>query len=207
MNVIRKNLKWIILVLCLLVFINLATGVFHDDFMQIDIWGDEMVSYLRCDFMTAIAKFITNFGGALCLVSILVSSFIFFKNKKVGGLIALNLIIITVLNLVIKEIIHRPRPTGFRLIEEFGYSFPSGHSMVSGAFYGFIIYLVYKYVQDKKLKIFLIFSLSLLILLIGVSRIYLGVHYTTDVIGGFLISLAYLVIYTSIVMKFILKKD
>ena len=93
----------------------------------------------------------------------------------------------------------RPRPIEFRIIDENGYSFPSGHSMVSAAFYGFLIYLIYKNIKNKYLKWGLITILSLLIIFIGISRIYLGVHYTSDVLAGFLISISYLIIFTSLI--------
>ena len=84
------------------------------------------------------------------------------------------------------------------IIEESGYIFPSGHSMASMAFYGFIIFLVWKYVKTNKKWIYTI-VLSLLILLIGISRIYLGVHYASDVLAGFILTLAYLIIFTAII--------
>lgn len=67
--------------------------------------------------------------------------------------------------------------------------------MVSMAFYGFLIYLIYKNVKNKYIKVISILLLSTLILLIGASRIYLGVHYASDVIGGFLIAISYLILY------------
>lgn len=70
--------------------------------------------------------------------------------------------------------------------------------MISMAFYGFLIYLIYKNIKNKYFKWVLIVLLSLLILGIGVSRIYLGVHYTSDILAGFLISISYLVIYIKI---------
>ena len=79
--------------------------------------------------------------------------------------------------------------------------------MVSMAFYGYFIYLTFKYLKNKKLKVLLITFLSILIILIGITRIYLGVHYTSDVIAGFLISICYLIIYTSLVKKYILEKE
>lgn len=75
--------------------------------------------------------------------------------------------------------------------------------MVGMAFYGYLIYLIYKYVNNKSLKYTLITILSALIIIIGTSRIYLGVHYTSDVIAGFLISISYLVVYTSLTKRFI----
>ena len=88
------------------------------------------------------------------------------------------------------------------MVNENGYSFPSGHSITSMVFYGYLIYLIYRYVDNKNIKVSLIIFLSLLILMIGFSRIYLGVHYTSDVLAGFLISVAYLILFVSIVNKF-----
>lgn len=113
----------------------------------------------------------------------------------------INLISITILNQILKYVVQRPRPTEFRIIDESGYSFPSGHSMVGMAFYGFIIYLIYHYVKNKYVKWTLCTILTVLIPLIGISRIYLGVHYTSDVIGGFCVSISYLILYTKIVSK------
>lgn len=195
-----KNLKWIILFICIIGFLLLAEDVFHKEIMTGDIIGYEFVSnYLISDFATPVAKFITNFGGAICLIGTAIFLFIVIKNKKIGISIVCNLGIITILNQLLKRILQRPRPEKFRIIHESGYSFPSGHSMVSMAFYGFLIYLIYKNVKNKYLKWTLITILGLLIISIGISRIYLGVHYTSDVLAGFLISISYLIIYTGII--------
>ena len=205
---IIKNLKWIILFICLIGFLALAEDVFNKEIMKGDIIGYKMVStFLISDFATPIAKFITNFGGAIFLVIATITLFIVIKNKKIGISILSNVAIVTVLNQLIKRILQRPRPTEYRIIEETGYSFPSGHSMVSMAFYGYFIYLIYKYVKNKYVKWISISLLSLLICAIGISRIYLGVHYTSDVLGGFLISISYLIIYISAANKFIIEKE
>lgn len=205
---IAKNLKWIILFICLIGFCTLAEDVFNKEIMKGDIIGYKIVStFLISDFATPIAKFITNFGGAIFLVIATITLFIVIKNKKIGISILSNVAIVTVLNQLIKRILQRPRPTEYRIIEETGYSFPSGHSMVSMAFYGYFIYLIYKYVKNKYVKWISISLLSLLICLIGISRIYLGVHYTSDVLGGFLISISYLIIYISAANKFIIEKE
>ena len=199
---IKKNLKWVVLFICLVGFLALTEDVFNKEIMQGDIIGYKIIStFLISDFATPIAKFITNFGGAIFLVIATITLFIVIKNKKIGISILSNVAIVTVLNQLIKRILQRPRPTEYRIIEETGYSFPSGHSMVSMAFYGYFIYLIYKYVKNKYIKWISIVLLSILICSIGISRIYLGVHYTSDVLGGFLISVSYLVIYISAVIK------
>ena len=203
---IIKNLKWIILFICLIGFLALAEDVFHKEIMKGDIIGYKIIStFLISDFTTPIAKFITNFGGAIFLIILTITLFILIKNKKIGLSIILNLIVITGLNQILKYILQRPRPTEYRLIEETGFSFPSGHSMVSMAFYGYLIYLIYKYVKNKDLKWISIVLLSILICSIWISIIYLGVHYTSDVLGGFLISLSYLIVYTLIVNRYLLE--
>lgn len=200
---IIKNLRWIVLFICLVIFLDLAEDVFNKEIMNGDIIGYKLVStFLISDFATPIAKFITNLGGAIFLITLTISLFILIKNRKVGISIFSNLVIVTVLNQLLKNILQRPRPTEYRIIEETGYSFPSGHSMVSMAFYGYLIYLIYKYVKNKYIKWISIVLFSILICSIGVSRIYLGVHYTSDVLGGFCISISYLVIYISAIKKF-----
>ena len=201
---IIKNLRWILLFICLIGFFAIAEDVFNKEIMQGDIIGYKLIStYLISDFATPIAKFITNFGGAIFIITLMITLFILIKDKKIGLSIFLNLVIATTLNQLLKRILQRPRPTEYRIIEETGYSFPSGHSMVSMAFYGYLIYLIYKYVENKYIKWTLIVLLSILICSIGISRIYLGVHYTSDVLGGFLASISYLVIYISAVNKFL----
>ena len=201
-ELIKKNLKWVVLFICLVGFLALAEDVFNKEIMYGDIIGYKLIStFLISDFVTPIAKFITNFGGAIFLSIATVMLFLLIKNKKIGLSIISNIVIITVLNQLLKRILQRPRPTEFRIVEEKGYSFPSGHSMVSMAFYGYLIYLIYRYIKNKYVKWTLITILSILICLIGISRIYLGVHYTSDVLGGFLLSISYLVIYISAVIK------
>ena len=201
---ITKNLKWIILFICLIGFLAIAEDVFNKEIMDGDIIGYKLVStFLISDFATPIAKFITNFGGAIFLITLTIVLLVLIKNKKIGISIFSNLVIVTILNQLLKAILQRSRPTEYRIVEETGYSFPSGHSMVSMAFYGYLIYLIYKYVKNNYIKWISIVLLSILVCSIGISRIYLGVHYTSDVLGGFLISMSYLVIYISAVNKFL----
>ena len=102
-------------------------------------------------------------------------------------LIIFATLVSSVVNLIIKNIIRRDRPDKINwLITESNFSFPSGHSMMATVFYGFLTYLLYRSKLNKSVKIIILIMVLFLILLIGISRIYLGVHYTSDVIGGFL---------------------
>jgi len=144
---------------------------------------------------TANMIFISYLGSATVLITLAIAFIFLLKNKKDARCIALNLVLVFLLNRILKFIVARPRPGLLRLVPEDGYSFPSGHAMVSMGFYGFLIYLIYKKLKNKKVKYPLILFLSLLILFIGISRIYLGVHYFTDVIGGFIIAIIYLKLF------------
>ena len=204
---IKSNYKWIICFICIVLFLALTEDVFNHEIMNGDIIGYNFISkYLISDSLTSIVKIITFFGSATCLLPLTIILFILIKNKKIGLLIGTNLVVVTIINQILKFILQRPRPTEYRIINESGYSFPSGHSMISMAFYGFLIYLIYKNVNNKYLKLSLIVLLSILIVMIGISRIYLGVHYTSDVCAGFLISISYLIIFINMTSKIINKK-
>ena len=202
-----KNFKWIILFMCLLMFFAILEDVFEKEIIKLDILGYGLISTLISNNITPVAIVITNLGGAITLIGLTIIFLLVIKNKKISLSILLNLGISAFLNILLKNIIQRPRPDEFRLISETGYSFPSGHSMVSMAYYGYLIYLIFKFVKNKKLKTFLITILCILILSIGISRIYLGVHYTSDVIAGFVLSISYLIIYTSIIKKYIIERE
>ncbi len=161
-----------------------------------------LVVSLMSKNLTAIMIFISHLGSAVTLITLTIGLVILQKNKKQSKLIPLNLILVFILNRILKLIIARPRPSILRIVPENGYSFPSGHAMISTGFYGLLIYLIYKNIENKKIKNPLIIGLGLTILLIGISRIYLGVHYATDVMGGFVIGIIYLIIF----IKYIYKK-
>lgn len=95
-------------------------------------------------------------------------------------------------NTALKLLFNRPRPSGEHLVSAGGTSFPSGHSMGSMLLYGTLILLLPRFIKNKTICLISQFILGLIILTVGTSRIYLGVHYPTDVLGGFLMGFAWL---------------
>jgi undecaprenyl-diphosphatase len=107
----------------------------------------------------------------------------------------------TVLLFLLKYIFQRKRPLNPLLEQARGLSFPSGHAMMSFTFYGLIIYMVWKKVRNPILRMVLITILLLIILFIGISRVYLKVHYASDVIAGFCLGLMWLVLCSFLLDK------
>lgn len=117
------------------------------------------------------------------------------KNRKIALLISIAMIIDAGIVYIAKHIVRRERPNTKRLVEEKGYSYPSGHTFSATCFYGLCMYLIITSNINIIVSIILIISLISLIITIGISRIYLGVHYFSDVIGGFLLSTSYVCLY------------
>ena len=208
MIIIKKNrIRWIIFGLCLILFITIMIFVVIKKDLYIDEYVYSLISKLRSSDMTNIIKIITNIGGTIIITVVTILSLFIFRNKKINICIILNLLGIFILNnVLIKNIIARGRPSGINIIEENGYSFPSGHTAISTVVYGYLIYLIYNYVSNKKLKYVLISILSIIILVVGLTRIYLGVHYTSDVLGGYLLGISYLIMFTYVTRNYIKEK-
>jgi undecaprenyl-diphosphatase len=129
-------------------------------------------------------KNVTRLGNVFTIIIVII--LLFFALKKVNKMRIKMIITIgstVLLNLILKFIIRRPRPDHIKLIKQGGYSFPSGHAMISVALYGFLIYAVNKMIKNKILKICLTVILTIIIISIGLSRIYVGVHYPSDILA------------------------
>lgn len=95
---------------------------------------------------------------------------------------------------VFKPIIARPRPDiSLHLISQGGYSFPSGHAITTMAVYGLLFFIIKDNMENRKKKILLMILTGFLAFAVGLSRIYLGVHFATDVLGGWLAAVAVIV--------------
>ncbi len=201
MKKFREHWKPIIFSVSVFIFIAIVVLFLRDDIPIFDTFVYNIVSSVKCKPVTFIAKILSFLCSTWFLIIVTVLCMIFMKNKKKAFYIALNILLCVLLNQALKFLFLRPRPEDINLIIENGYSFPSGHSMVSLAFYGFFIYIIYHMRIKRKKRIIYCILLALLTLLIGLSRIYLGVHYASDVLAGFSLSMAYLIVYIKVFYK------
>lgn len=206
-NKYKEYIKYTILILCSVIFAIFTYKVVADKTIYID---SIVYNYISNNIInknrTEIVKVITNITSPIMVIITFLILVLAIKDKKIKISLVINLLGITIINNLIKVIIARPRPEINKLVTETGYSFPSGHSITSMVFYGYLVYLTYKYINNKKIKIPLIIFLILLIPTIGLSRIYLGVHYTSDVLCGFLLGIIYLILFISISKKYLERK-
>ncbi|MHC5246876.1 phosphatase PAP2 family protein [Enterococcus sp. LJL90] len=139
---------------------------------------------------------ITQFGNAITVIILaLAIVFVLVRGKKYLQTLwlAANLILISgIANPLLKLFFNRQRPTLEHLVTETSLSFPSGHAVTSVILYGTIIFILPTILEGKKITRLLQILLGILILLIGASRIYLGVHFPSDILGGYMLGLAWL---------------
>ena len=168
MDFIKCSRKYIFVLIILGLTFSLINYSFSDFILLLDESVSNFVQdNLVSSGLTNFFKIITNVGDVYFFSAFILLFFLVVRNS-----------------VIFKNVYRRERPL-FNLIEKpSDFSFPSGHTMCSVAFYGFVIYLVSKYIKNKVLRCFLYFLLVLIMLIIGFSRIYLNVHFTTDVIGG-----------------------
>ena len=195
-----KN-KNILLISLIIFFIFITTLVISNKISFIDSSVYNFLISFKNDRLTNFFRFITKFSNVAFLVIFVLIVLLILRNKD-AVFVIFNLIFLRLLNYVIKIIIKRDRPNILRLIKIGEYSFPSGHAMISMGVYGYLIYLIYKKIKNPYIKYLGIIILSLLIILIGISRIYLGVHYFSDVVAGYTLSLIYLIIFIRVRRKY-----
>ncbi len=171
-----------ILISFITVFVCLGKTINFDEKILLKI------SMIRNENLTKVMILISELSSYLFITFLTIFlSIIFFKERYYIYFIINSLGVVTI-NTIFKFLVNRTRPEMFMIINESGKSFPSGHAMISLAFYGFLTCFCYYKFKNRILKFFSIIIFPLLILLVGFSRMYLGVHYFTDVVTGYLIS-------------------
>jgi membrane-associated phospholipid phosphatase len=180
------------------IFSFLVKQVFIDRQQEFDVSVFAWIHTYESPATTSLMRIITFMGTHYFLIPanmILTAYYIFIRRHRWYSIkVASIALSSTAIMLLLKQFFSRPRPLVPLLEAARGYSFPSGHSLVSFAFYGLLIYLCWHYLENRTLRWLYTLLLSALILFIGLSRIYLRVHYATDVIAGFSIGMVWLVL-------------
>lgn len=198
----NKKISYIISAISLLLFTVVMILVLNNSLTLFDNTIYNFLISKRCDFLDIYFKTITKLGNTVPVLLIVIILLITL-NKKDKILLGSSAVLSVVINTILKNIVERPRPDHLRLITQGGYSFPSGHAMISICVYGTLIYIINKNIKNKLLKTLLTMLLLIIIISIGLSRIYVGVHYPSDILGGYLLSLTIVIININLYHKYI----
>ncbi|WP_068503473.1 phosphatase PAP2 family protein [Paenibacillus kribbensis] len=169
-------------------WIGTAPFLHWDERIQNMIFPEITTTHYR---LLPVAIFITSFGSfhisLLVALGVAILCRVYFRSKAYSFAVISSFTAMWGLNTIIKEMLQRERPALQHLVEAGGYSFPSGHAMISMGFYGtlFAIWAIERQIHNRSLFPPCILGV-LLILLIGLSRVYLGVHFPTDIAGGYM---------------------
>lgn len=172
--------------------------VSREKLMRFDLAVIDFIQGLESPGLTSFAKTVTTIGSSKVVIPLVLGTaavlFVVLKHRKELLLLIGGMLGSTLLNELLKRLYERARPDIHRIIEETGYSFPSGHSMASFTFYGLLAYLLWRHMPSKRWRGVLIAFSVLMIVCIGTSRVYLGVHYPSDVLGGYWVSACWLAV-------------
>lgn len=181
-----------------ILFAELADEVMSQEFGLFDNFIIRLVIVNQSETMDVIMFLITETGSVWFLASMTVIgvAWLWFKSKDRWSALFFAITVAGggLLNSALKNLYGRERPSINEAIDATGYSFPSGHSMGAITLYGFLIFLVIRGHQNEWVKWTISISLAVLVLLIGGSRVYLGAHYPSDVVAGFIGGLVWLLL-------------
>ncbi len=194
--------KILLIVIPIILFAFLALYIQAGYSIRFENWVyAEAVEHMN-PFLTNIIRIITHLGDPIIVTSITILLVIIPKTrKKVGYPMAAAVIVSEALNLILKEIFARERPNILQLVNETTYSFPSGHAMINTTVYTMLGIFAIKYIRSKKIKISVVIMCIIMPLIISFSRVYLGVHYAGDVLGGMLLGFAVTVFIYALLKK------
>jgi undecaprenyl-diphosphatase len=190
-----------IILISLILFIVIAIGVINDNLIGFDNSVHSAVISIKNIFFDYFFSFFTHIFDNIgfVLLSILLIGYLYLRNRKKDSLIALIVLAGgAILGQILKLLFAIQRPEG--IVDFLGYSFPSGHAIKVTLFMLLLIYLFKdKIINKNKNKIFVALSWAV-ILIVCLSRIYLGAHWASDVIGGFFFAFGWinLILYSSL---------
>ncbi|HXA02875.1 MAG TPA: phosphatase PAP2 family protein [Cytophagaceae bacterium] len=196
---------WVVFLGSLLIFSKVVGEVFIEKEQGFEAKAFAFTSHIASPMMTQTMLGISLLASVEFISGVAAGIFVYFLFIRKHAWYSLRIPVVALgsisLNLIMKWLFDRPRPALEHLTEVSGLSFPSGHAMMSFSFYGLLIYLIFENIKNRSLRYVLCFVLLILMHLIGLSRVYLHVHYASDVLAGFALGTVWLII-----CLFILKK-
>lgn len=187
----RSRIWWYLALFSFIFFVLTGLGIYVGQFDTFDAAVIDFVQGYESKLLTATLLTFTYIGSFLGTIIIyFILFYLFWRfNWRAEAILLTGVVLSTpIINLILKELMQRPRPEFFHLIEVKGYSFPSGHTMSAVSLYGIVLILVWFKLRNIGERIFLTVVISFIIIAIALSRIYLGVHYPSDIIGGIFMS-------------------
>lgn len=177
-------------VVALNAFVEISEELVENELEEIDQRVTDFVVSFRSDGLTSFLTFMTHMGDryAYLVIGLGLGVILYMRQKSWRFVLQTVLIMAlsTISNVVLKEVFNRQRPGEEHLVSVDTLSYPSGHSMSAMAFYGFLIFLTFQSPVRKRIRSAIAALLVMVILLVGLSRIYLGVHYPSDVAAGYM---------------------
>ena len=197
-------------ILALVFFGWLADEALEGDARWFDDATRAAVHQFASPLLTGIMRGFSCVGSTIALTIgtiFVVVRFVMRRLKREAKLFAITMIGAAVLNITLKLAFKRPRPVPFfNLTPPESYSFPSGHSLTSAVFFGALAAILTARIKSKRVRMGVWIVSTAMFLLIGLSRIYLGVHYTTDVIAGFAAALIWILVVRFVEMQLARRK-
>jgi membrane-associated phospholipid phosphatase len=194
-----------------IVFTSLSLYLKNNHSFFLDLPVTLAIQKFNPSWFDVLMRFITFLGdpipGIITVIGITSILYFYFKDLRDAAMIIFSTVGGTLLSMLFKALIARPRPDPDLIVQIGQYlkadSFPSGHVLFAISFYGFLLFLVYSRLKKSILRSVLISFLSVLILLMGISRIYVGAHWFSDVLGAYLIGIVWLCIVVIIYKKLV----
>ncbi|MDR3072269.1 MAG: phosphatase PAP2 family protein [Clostridiales Family XIII bacterium] len=195
-------IRWIVLGVLVVLFLADMMLVLTDKAAIIDDPGINFMRKMRSPFLSLLAVGVTHLADTKIVIGICLVLLVLPQRMKLGLPLSIATGLASGVHYTLKLIIHRPRPEILsHLVEESGYSFPSGHSNAGVVFFLFLMVLLYRYLAingRKGLSRIIVVLFPFLVIFIGISRVYVGVHYPTDVLGGWLLGGCLLIVFVTL---------
>ena len=217
----RFRVEIIVGIIAIIMFALIAIFTFVIGPANMDTVVYEFIASWRNNFTISFFKIFTHIAGKIVTIALVIMlAFVLINRKKSTYktyvkhekwnnflnlimpwlIFALSILLVTILFFILKAVFARVRPVDWFLIYESGYSFPSGHTSTAVAMYGALALIINNSINKKWLKILVWIIFISITILVGISRIFLGVHYFTDILGGLFLGILVITI-SSIFIK------